>query len=377
MGTNNCKKGGWGLRPPLIYRDYYAVTKIVKLAGLHSSNLISPEFPSPRNLMVAYPLSHPTEPPRSPRETLPTMYDLPSEDPEEPGLPDEFHDLQPQLLSRTLRSPKHNPQKMFTGSDLNLYYDVRHPQWHKRPDWFLVVGVPRLYDEIDLRSSYVIWQEGLAPLVVVELLSPGTEKEDLGDYAEGEAGLVAATADEVDRLEPASEPELTNGQTAKEKPPGKWQVYEQILRVPYYVVFSRYTDRLQFFQLMGGHYQEQLLDPSQPCAWIPELELGIGVWRGEFEQRNRAWLRWCDDRGNWIPTDTEQERQRADQERQRADQESQRANQAELQLQQIAIGLLQTGMPIAQVVNLTQLSEAQIRKLADDRQTSQNPPDNN
>jgi len=29
------------------------------------------------------------------------MYDLPSEDPEEPGLPDEYHYLQPQLLSAT------------------------------------------------------------------------------------------------------------------------------------------------------------------------------------------------------------------------------------------------------------------------------------
>jgi len=29
------------------------------------------------------------------------MYDLPSEDPEEPGLPDEYHHLQPQLLSAT------------------------------------------------------------------------------------------------------------------------------------------------------------------------------------------------------------------------------------------------------------------------------------
>ncbi len=35
-----------------------------------------------------------TAPPRSARETLPTMYDLPSEDPEEPGLPDEYHYLQ-------------------------------------------------------------------------------------------------------------------------------------------------------------------------------------------------------------------------------------------------------------------------------------------
>jgi Uma2 family endonuclease len=56
---------------------------------------------------------------------------------------------------------------------MNLYYDVRHALWYKRPDWFGVVGVPLLYDEVDLRLSYVIWQEGINPFVVVELLSPG------------------------------------------------------------------------------------------------------------------------------------------------------------------------------------------------------------
>ena len=34
-------------------------------------------------------------------DTLPTMYDLPSEDKEEMGLPDEFHDFQPKLLRET------------------------------------------------------------------------------------------------------------------------------------------------------------------------------------------------------------------------------------------------------------------------------------
>jgi Uma2 family endonuclease len=62
------------------------------------------------------------DPLRSPRETLPTMYDLPSENPEEPGLPDEFHDLQPQLLSRTLRLKNYTRENCFTASDLNLYY---------------------------------------------------------------------------------------------------------------------------------------------------------------------------------------------------------------------------------------------------------------
>lgn len=66
------------------------------------------------------------DPPRSPRETLPTMYDLPSEDPEEPGLPDEFHLWQAELCSATFRPPNHPPGQVFVASDLNLYYDPTH-----------------------------------------------------------------------------------------------------------------------------------------------------------------------------------------------------------------------------------------------------------
>ena len=43
--------------------------------------------------------------PQPASESLPTMYDLPSEYPEEPGLPDEFHDFQPQLLRETCQIP--------------------------------------------------------------------------------------------------------------------------------------------------------------------------------------------------------------------------------------------------------------------------------
>ncbi|WP_088889113.1 Uma2 family endonuclease [Leptolyngbya ohadii] len=232
-------------------------------------------------------------PPLPPRETLPTMYDLPSEHLEESGLPDEFHDLQPQLLSATLRLRHYAKSDLFTGTDLNLYYDVRHPQWYKRPDWFLVLGVSRLYDGKDLRSSYVLWQEGVDPFVVVELLSPGTEREDLGDRAE-----VIAEAQSIEAVGTI----LENGEA---KPPRKWEVYEQVLRVPYYIVFSRYTNQVRFFQLVGGRYQEQAIDLQRPRVWIPELELGIGLWNGTFEGVERQWLRWYDDQGNWIPTDTE------------------------------------------------------------------------
>ena len=55
------------------------------------------------------------------------MYDLPSEYPEEDGLPDKFHNLQPELLSDTLRLPTVAEDQIFTGSDLNVYYDRNHP----------------------------------------------------------------------------------------------------------------------------------------------------------------------------------------------------------------------------------------------------------
>lgn len=298
-----------------------------------------------------YPVKQ-SDPPLSPRETLPTMYDLPSEDPEEPGLPDEYHALQPQFLNRTFRTAIYPPEEIFTGTDLNLYYDVSHSLWYKRPDWFLVVGVPRLYDEIDLRSSYVVWQEGTNPFVVVELLSPGTEKEDLGRYAADTFDAVAGKV--TDALL------KNNGQIAKETPPTKWEVYEQSLRVPYYVVFSRYNNQLRCFKLIGGHYQEQVLEPDNPRLWISELGVGLGLWQGEFEGITRQWLRWYNEQG-WVPTDTEQERQ---------DKELalERAEQAESQLQQVALNLLRQGMAQEQVAKLTGLSQMQIQKLVDERE---------
>jgi len=266
---------------------------------------------------------------RSPRP-LPTMYDLPSEFPEEPGLPDEFHDLQPQLLSRTLRLTGWAGDRFFTASDLNVYYDVYHPIWHKRPDWFLVLDVPRLYDGYDLRRSYVTWQEGRNPYVVVEFLSPGTDKEDLGRFAGVE--------------QEASE----NGQE-KERPPGKLEVYERYLRIPHYLVYSRYTQQLRYFKLVGGSYEEQPLNPATPLVWFEELEVGLGIWEGTFEGIPSPWLRWCDRQGNWLLTDTEEAQSQL--------------SQAQAQVLQAARNLLASGQSLEQVAQLLQLTEEQIQQL--------------
>jgi Uma2 family endonuclease len=72
------------------------------------------------------------------------MYDLPSEDPEEPGWPDDFHYFQPRLLRETFVPPAWPADQVYVATDPNLYDDVRHPPRHKRPDWFAVLGTSKL-----------------------------------------------------------------------------------------------------------------------------------------------------------------------------------------------------------------------------------------
>ncbi|NEP57854.1 MAG: Uma2 family endonuclease [Symploca sp. SIO2G7] len=268
------------------------------------------------------------------------MYDLPSEDPEEPGLPDQFHNLQPQLLSRTLQLSGYPSDNYFTASDLNLYYDVNHPLWYKRPDWFLAIDVPCLYDGKDLRQSYVIWQEGKSPYVAIEFLSPGTEVEDLGRFYNKTSQV--ANAESVKPRENSSKKTIT-------KPPAKLEVYERYLRIPHYLVYSRYTQKLRYFKLNGGKYQEQSLNPENAIAWLADLEIGLGIWEGVFEGVPGSWLRWCDSAGNWLLTDTEQAEKSKE--------------EAQSQLLQAARNLLATGMDIEQVVQLLGLSEEQVKAL--------------
>ncbi|MBI4854499.1 MAG: Uma2 family endonuclease [Acidobacteria bacterium] len=238
--------------------------------------------------------------PLSPRETLPTMYDLPSEEIGESGVPDEFHVIQPQLLKETFQPSKYKSEEIFIGIDINFYFDVRHQAWYKRPDWFAVLGVPRLYDGIDTRSSYVIWQEGISPTVVIEFLSKSTEKEDLGKTNREEYNA-----------------------------PTKWQVYETILRIPYYIIFDRITNKIQAFRLEGDSYIS-FLPNNEQCYEIPSLEMSLGLWQGKYQEVDRLWLRWFNKEGCLIATPLEKETQEkqlalesAEKERQIAERERQ------------------------------------------------------
>ncbi len=75
--------------------------------------------------------------------------------------------------------------------------------------------------------------------------------------------------------------------------------------------------------------------------------LGIRLWEGEHEGWHAPWLRWCDDRGNLIPTGkerSEQEKTRAEQEKLRAEQEKVRADNAEAKAQLFAEKLRELGI---------------------------------
>lgn len=247
-----------------------------------------------------------TEQSPTPKNLLPTMYDLNSEHPEDSGLPDLYHLWQSRCLEYTFRPANYPIELVFVASDLNLYFDVRHTQWYKRPDWFGVVGVDRLYQKQELRKSYVIWQEEVSPFVVVELVSPGTENEDLGQTVRGLG-----------------------------QPPTKWQVYEQILRVPYYIVFDGATNHLRAFVLTGDRYEELIL--VEPRVWMPEIELGLGIWQGAFEGLERSWLRWYDVNCLWVPTPTEQQRQQKELAQQQAELAQQRAERLAERLRAMGI----------------------------------------
>ncbi|MBP0019916.1 MAG: Uma2 family endonuclease [Cyanobacteria bacterium SBLK] len=236
------------------------------------------------------------------------MYDLPSEKVGEPGLPDQFHPLQAELLRLTFRPSTYPSERVFSAMDMNLYYDENNTRRYKRPDWFGVVGASEFYEERDLRLSYVVWQEGVIPFIVVELLSPSTRSQDLG---------------QVD-----AEPD---------KNPTKWVVYEEILQIPYYVVYSREQDDFQVFHLENNRYRELRLENNR--LWFEALGLGMGLWQGSYENHTRLWLRFYDTEGNWIPTPEEYERREKELAQQQAELAQQQAElaqqQAELAQQEI------------------------------------------
>jgi Uma2 family endonuclease len=157
----------------------------------------------------------------------------------------------------------------------------------KAPDWLYVASTIALEST---RRSYTPYAEGDPPAIVMEFLS------------------------DVDGSEYSIKPTF---------PPGKWFFYEQILKVPIYIIFDPESGLLEFYQLENEHYKLVLPDPDGR-HWIAKMNLFLGTWRGSKEGRSGYWLRWWDEAGSileWAVEQIDRERQRAEQERQRAEQE--------------------------------------------------------
>lgn len=97
--------------------------------------------------------------------------------------------------------------------------------------------------------------------MVVEFLSPGIERDDLGRFYQSQ-----------------TVPDSENVQTKAAQPPDKLEVYERYLRVPHYIVYSRHSQELRYFRLTGGSYEECELQPSNCAIWLTDLEVGLGIW---------------------------------------------------------------------------------------------------
>jgi Uma2 family endonuclease len=191
------------------------------------------------------------------------------------------------------------------GQDCGIYWRETEPnepaeKGAEAPDWFYVPEVPPLVDGA-YRKSYVMWKELIAPLIVLEFVSgDGTEERD-----------------------------QTRGK-------GKFWVYEQVIRAPYYGIYEVKLGQVTVYKLIGGRYQ--LVSPNEHGHFpIEPLGVTLGIWQAKFLDMTLPWMRWYDNGGNLLPISkelAEYERHRAELAEAQLQQERQRANLAEQETQQ-------------------------------------------
>ncbi len=256
---------------------------------------------------------------------LPGQDDLPCDD----GVPMETprHLLQIHLLLEPLGPWLAQRQDGYAGGNMFLYYSPAQVfnQDFRGPDVFVVLDVPKDVPEKE-RKSWVVWEEGKGPDVVIELLSKTTASEDKN---------------------------------------AKKLTYQNQVQVPEYFWYDPHNpEDWAGFALKNGIYQP--LRPNAQNHFISKrLNLALVRWRGVYRTKNATWLRWATLDGELLMTEAEQEIQRADlaerkekqaenkakqaerkekqaenkaeQERQRAEQEKQRAEHLAAQLRAMGV----------------------------------------
>lgn len=227
------------------------------------------------------------------------------------------------------------------GQDCGIYWRETDPpeRGAEAPDWFYVPNVPPRLDG-QYRRSYVLWREYIVPFIAIEFAS--------GDGAE-----------ERDKTPLSLLPEGGN------QKPGKFWVYEQIIRIPYYAIYIIQTNELEVYNWVNGRYHR--LQPNDRGHYaIATMGVELGVWEGSYQNQTQQWLRWWDNQGNLLLTGSELaklERLHTEQERQRAEAERQRADRAEQTQREAIPKLLAMGLTIEQVAQALSLSVEDVQRL--------------
>ncbi|MEG4806871.1 Uma2 family endonuclease [Microcoleus sp. F8-D3] len=237
---------------------------------------------------------------------------------------------------------RHPDGQYAIGQDCGIYWRETEPaeQGAEAPDWFYVPNVPPNIDG-QIRRSYVLWREHIAPLIALEFASGnGDEERDRTPLSRTDEGVVTK--------------------------PGKFWVYERVMRIPYYGIYQVNNGRLEVYRLIDGYYQ--LLELNQRGHFpIAPLGVELGLWQGSYQNQTMLWLRWWDEEGNLLLIGDERaelETLRGEQQRERAE-SAEQARQAEFQARRDAIPrLLGMGLSAEQVAEALSLSVEEVTENA-------------
>jgi Uma2 family endonuclease len=192
---------------------------------------------------------------------------------------------QQRLLVEPLYSSNVLPSPYLVAANVGIFNSIASEGI--APDVFLSLGVEMPTDWSQRQNrSYLVWQFGKFPDVVIEIVSNRKGNE-----------LVS------------KDPEKTC----------KKDIYAQ-MGIPYYAIFDPLRQIQEPAQMNGdllrvyGLTQRRYVELNQPF-YLEAVGLGLTLWEGKFENCQDTWLRWCDRTGSVILSGAEgqeAERKRAE-----------------------------------------------------------------